>query len=157
MGIQILSFFNEGVTWRIAQTSEGYYHRESSGNPEWLPGIPAGMSLDVVESTFQQFSSTDNSLQPTNISFKTTYREGHSNVEWFIFSSSEGDTFTVKIPPSTFATLQEAFPSRTLPRMRIARLVILQAIHLGLLSVELLPETPLYQTVQSQASKSFPS
>lgn len=155
MGLRILSFFNENVTWRIAQTSEGFYHRESSGVPEWLPGIPSGMKLEVVESTFEQFSSTDNSLQPTNLSFKLTYRVGHSNEEWFIFSSSDDDTFSVKIPLSTFATLQEAFPSRTLPRMRIARLVLLQAIHLGLLSVELLPETPLYQTIQSQVSQSF--
>ena len=123
--------------------------------PEWLSGIPSGMNLEVVESTFQQFSSTDNSLQPTNLSFKLTYRVGHSNEECFVFSSSEGDTFLVKIPPETFATLREAFPSRTFPRMRIARLVIQQAIHFGKLNVELLPGTPLYQTIQSQLSQSF--
>ena len=156
MPLRILSFVNENVTWRVAQTSEGYYHREHSGMPEWLAGLPSGVSPDVAESTFQQFSSTDNSLQPSNLAFKLTYRVGQSNVDYFIFSSPDGDPFTVKIPPTTFATLQEVFPSHTIPRMRLARLVVQQAIHLGLPSVELLPGTPLYKTVQSQLSESFP-
>ena len=153
MELRILSFFNENVTWRIAQTSEGFYHREPSGMPEWQPGIPSGMDLEVVESTFQQFSSADNTIQPTNLSFKLTYRVGHSNEECFVFSSSEGDTFSVNIPPETFATLQEAFPLQTLPRMRIARLVIQEAVQLGKLNVQLLPGTPLYKTLHSQLSQ----
>jgi len=153
MPLRILSFFNEGITWRIAQTSDGYYHRELSGMPEWLPGLPSGVALDVVESTFQQFSSTDESLQPSHLSFKLTYRVGHSNVECFIFSSPEGDPFSVKIPPATFATLQEDFPSDAIPRMRIARLAVQQAASLGFPSAELLPGTPLYESVQSQLSK----
>ena len=156
MALRILSFFNENVTWRIAQTPDGYYHREPSGMPEWLAGLPSGMSLDVVESTFQQFSSTDNSLQPTSLSFKLTYRVGRSNLECFIFSSPEGDPFSVQISPATFETLQEEFPSNTLPRMRIARLVVQQAIELGLPSVELLPGTQLYKTVRLKIAESFP-
>ncbi len=156
MALQILSFFNENVTWRIAKATDGYYHRESSGMPEWLAGLPAGVSLDVVNSTFQQFSTTSDSLEPKNLSFKLTYRVGHSNVECFIFSSPEGDTFPVKIPAETFVMLQEAFPSHSLPRMRIARLTVQQAIHSGLPSVELIPGTPLYSKVQSQLSESFP-
>ncbi len=157
MPLRILSFVNENVTWRVAQTSEGYCHREHSGMPEWLEGLPSGVSLDVAERTFQQFPSSGNSLQPSNLAFKLTYRVGHSNVDYFIFSSPDGDPFTVKIPPSTFAMLQEVFPSHILPRMRLARLVVRQAIHLGLPSVELLPGTPLYETVQSQLSESFHS
>jgi hypothetical protein len=156
MPLRILSFFNDNVTWRIAKTPDGYYHREPSGMPEWQAGVPAGMSLDIIESTFQQFSSTDRSLQPTNLSFKLTYRVGHSNVECYIFSSSEGDTFSVKIPIETFKALEKGLSSDTIPHMRIARLVIQQAIQSGLPSVELLPETPLYKKVQSELSGSFP-
>ena len=110
----------------------------------------------MVKSTFQQFPSTDDSLQPSHLSFKLTYRVGHSNVECFIFASPEGDPFLVKIPPATFAALQEAFPSIAIPRMRIARLAAQQAIHLDLPSVELLTGTPLFETVQSQLSESLP-
>ena len=156
MPLRIISFFNENVTWRIAKTPDGYHHREPSGMPEWLAGLPSGMSLDIVESTFQQFSSTDNSLQPTNLSFKLTYRIGQSNVECFIFSSPEGDTFSVKIPLETFETLQKSLSSHTIPHMRIARLVVHEAIRFGLPSVELLPGTPLYKTVESQLSELFP-
>jgi hypothetical protein len=156
MPLKILSFFNEGVTWRVAQTPEGFSHRELSGMPEWLPGLPSEISLDIVESTFQQFSSKEDSLQPCNLTFKLTYRVGHSNVECFIFSSPEGDPFSVKIPLATFTTLQEALPSGAIPRMRIARLAVQHAISLGFPSVELLPGTPLYMTVLSQVSESFP-
>jgi hypothetical protein len=62
----------------------------------------------------------------------------------------------VKIPLATFTTLQEALPSEAIPRMRIARLAVQQAINLGFPSVELLPGTPLYVTVLSQVSESFP-
>ncbi len=155
MALRILSFFNEDVTWRIAQTPDGYYHRDPSQMPEWLVGIPSGMSKDIVESTFQQFPVEGTSLQPTKLSFKLTYRVGHSNVECFIFSSSEGDTFSVKLSPTTFTALQKAFPSETLPRMRIARIVVQQAIKLGFPSVDLLPGTPLYKAVRSQLSESF--
>jgi hypothetical protein len=155
MSLRILSFVHDNVTWRVAQTPKGYYHRAHSGMPEWCAGLPAGISVDVAESTFQQFPSTDNSLQPSNLAFKLTYRVGDSNDEYFIFSSPEGDPFLVKIPPTTFATLQEVFPTHTIPRMRLARLVVQQAIHLGLPSVELFPGTPLYETIQSQLSESF--
>lgn len=156
MPLKILSFFNENVTWRVAHTPDGYYHRELSGLPEWLVGLPSDMSLDIVNSTFQQFSSTDHSLEPSKLSFKLTYRIGHSNVECFIFSSPEGDPFSVKISPSTFATLQDEFPSNPIPRMRIASLAVQQAIGLGLPSVELLPGTPLYETLRLQVAESFP-
>ena len=123
--------------------------------PEWLTGLPSELSAEVVEDTFQQFPAADTSLQPSNLSFKLTYREGHSNVECFIFASPDGDQFLVKIPPTTFAALQEATPSQTHPRMRIARLVVQQAMDLGFPSVELLPGTPLYKTLQSQLSELF--
>ncbi len=155
MPLRILSFVNENETWRVAQTPDGYYYRETSGMPDWLPGLPSAIKIDVVVNTFQQFSSTDSSLVPSKLSFKLTYRVGHSNMECFIFSSSEGDLFSVKIPPHTFVALQEDFPSNTIPRMRLARLVVQQAVSSGFPSVELLPETPLYKTVQSQLSESF--
>ena len=155
MSLRILSFFNEGVTWRIAQSSDGYYHRNISGMPDWLAGIPSEISLDMVESTFQQFSSQENAIQPSSLSFKLTYRVGQSNVDCFIFCSPEGDQFSVQVPPATFETLQGAFPSDPIPRMRVARLVVQEAIRLGLPDVELLPGTPLYEAVQSQVSKLF--
>ncbi len=154
MSLRILSFANENATWRVAQTPDGYYHREMTGMPEWLPGLPSAIKIDVVVSTFQQFSSTDSSLVPSNLSFKLTYRVGHSNMDCFIFSSPEGDLFSVKIPPHTYVALQEDFPSNSVPRMRLARMVIQQAVLSGYPSVELLPETPLYKTVQSQLSES---
>lgn len=156
MSLKILSFFHEGVTWRVVKTPEGYSHRNHSGMPEWLPGLPSEIALDIVESTFQQFTSNEDALQPCDLTFKLTYRVGHSNVECFIFSSAEGDPFSVKIPLATFAALQEALPSETIPRMRIARLAVQQAISLGFPSVELLPGTPLYVTVLSQVSGSSP-
>jgi hypothetical protein len=114
------------------------------------------MSLDIVKSTFQKFSSTDHSLDPSQLSFKMTYRIGHSNMECFIFSSPEGDPFSVKISPSTFATLQDEFPSNPIPRMRVARLIVQQAIGLGLPCVELIPGTPLYETLLLKIAESFP-
>ena len=156
MALRILSFFYENVSWRIAQTPDGYFHREPSSTAEWLPGLPDGLSLEIVDSTFEQFSSTDHSLQPTNLSFKLTYKLGQSNEEYFIFSSPEGDTFSVRISPATFATLQEAFPTTILPPLRIANLVVHEAIRLGFPSVEFLPGTQLYQTIHSQISESFP-
>ena len=156
MPLRILSFFNEGMTWRVAQTREGYYHREISGLPEWLAGLPSDVTLDVAESTFQQFSSNKSHLTPSTLSFKLTYHVGKSNVECFIFSSPEGDPLSVNIPQSTFAALQQAFPSEAIPRMRLARLAVQEAIHLGLPSVELLPGTPLYEAVQFQLKKSIP-
>lgn len=157
MPLKILSFFNEGTTWRVAQTREGYYHREISGMPEWLAGLPSDITLDLVESTFQQFSSKESHLTPSALSFKLTYQVGKSNVECFIFSSSEGDPLSVNIPQSTFAALKEAFPSESIPRIRLARLAVEQAIKLGLPSVELLPGTPLYDSVQSQLKNSLPN
>jgi hypothetical protein len=155
MPLRILSFFHEGVTWRVVKTPEGYSHRNLSAMPEWLPGLPSEIAPDIVESTFQQFTSNED-FQPCDLTFKLTYRVGHSNVECFIFSSPEGDPFSVRIPLATFAALQEALPSETIPRMRIARLAVQQAIILGFPSVELLPGTPLYVTVLSQVSGSSP-
>ncbi len=77
-------------------------------------------------------------------------------MECFIFSSSEGDTFSVKIPLETFQALQQNLSSDTIPHMRIARLVVHEAIRFGLPSVELLTGTPLYNSVQSQLSALFP-
>lgn len=154
MALRILSFFIEGVTWRVAQTSTGYCHRDLSSMPEWIPGIPSGVDQDIVDSTFQQFSSEDDSLQPHNMTFKLTYRVGHSNIECFIFASPDGDLFSVKIPPATFTALQEALPSQTIPRMRVARLAVQQAISCGLPGIELLPGSQIYETVKSQLSGS---
>ncbi len=144
------------MTWRVAQTTEGYYHRETSGMPEWIAGLPSDITLDVVESTFQQFSSKESHLTPSTLSFKLTYRVGKSNDECFIFSSPEGDPLSVSIPQSTFAALKEAFPSIAIPRIRLARFAVQQAINVGLPSVELLPDTPLYESVQSQLKNSLP-
>jgi hypothetical protein len=155
MALRILSFFIEGVTWRVAQTPTGYCHRGLSSMPEWSPGIPSGVAQDIVDSTFQQFSSEDDSLQPQNITFKLTYREGFSNIECFIFSSPDGDLFSVKIPPVTFTALQEALPSQTIPRMRVARIAVQQAIAFGLPGIELLPGSPIYEAVKSQLSGSL--
>ncbi len=155
MGLKIISFFNEGVTWRVAQAADGYYHRELSGMPEWRPGLPSNITQDVVENTFKQLSTTDDSLHPGHLAFKLTYQVGHSNLECFIFSSPEGDPFLVKIPAKTFVSLQEAFPSEVIPRMRVARLVVDQAIQLGLPTLELLPDSPLYDTIHSQMALSF--
>ena len=155
MPLRILSFFNEGMTWRIAQTREGYYHREASGMPEWVAGLPSDISLDVVDSTFQQFSPEDSPITPSTLSFTLTYQVGKSNVECFIFSSPEGDPLSVNIHQATFVALQEDFPSQVIPRMRLARLAVQQAIHLGLPSVELLPGTPLYEAVQLQLKKTI--
>lgn len=123
--------------------------------PEWIAGLPSEVALDVVESTFQQFSSKEFHLIPSRLSFKLTYQVGKTNVECFIFSSPEGDPLSVNIPQSTFAALQQAFPSEAIPRMRLARLAVQQAISLGLPSVELLPDTPLYESVQSQLKNSI--
>lgn len=154
MALQILSFFIEGVTWRVAKTSTGYCHRGLSTMPEWIPGIPSGVSQDIVENTFQQFPSDDDSLQPHNITFKLTYRVGSSNIECFIFSSPDGDLFAVKIPPVTFIALQEALPSQTIPRMRVARLAVQQAIASGTPGIELLPGSKIFESVKTQLSGS---
>ncbi|GJL58785.1 MAG: hypothetical protein NPIRA03_16420 [Nitrospirales bacterium] len=154
MALRILSFFIEGVTWRVAKTPTGYCHRGRSSMPEWIPGIPSGVSQDIVESTFQQFPSDDDSLQPHNITFKLTYRVGSSNIECFIFSSPDGDLFSVRIPPATFIALQEALPSQTIPRMRVARLAMQQAIVFGVPGVELLPGNNIYESVKSQLAGS---
>jgi hypothetical protein len=154
MALRILSFFIEGVTWRVAQTPTGYCHRDLSSMPEWNPGIPSGVAQDIVDSTFRQFASEDESLQPHNMTFKLTYRIGHSNIECFIFASPDGDLFSVKIPPVTFTALQEAFPSQTIPRMRVARIAVQQAIAFGLPGIELLPGSQIYEVVKSQLSGS---
>lgn len=154
MALRILSFFIDGVTWRVAKTPTGYCHRDRSNVPEWLSGIPAGVDAEIVDSTFQQFASEDDSLQPHQLTFKLTYRIGHSNMECFIFASPDGDLFPVKIPPGTFTAFQEAFPSQLIPRMRIARLAVQQAIIYGLPGVELLPESPIYDMIKSQLAES---
>lgn len=154
MALRILSFFIEGVTWRVAKTSTGYCHRSLSTMPEWTPGIPSGVTQDIVESTFRQFPSEDDALQPHNITFKLTYRVGSSNIECFIFSSPDGDLFSVRIPPVTFIALQEALPSQTIPRMRIARMAVQQAIASGLPGTELLPGSKIYESVKLQLSGS---
>jgi hypothetical protein len=112
------------------------------------------VAQDIVDSTFRQFASEDDSLQPHNMTFKLTYRVGHSNIECFIFASPDGDLFSVKIPPVTFTALQEALPSQTIPRMRVARLAVQQAIACGLPGIELLPGSEIYETVKSQLSVS---
>lgn len=152
MALRILSFFIEGITWRVAQTPTGYCHRDLSTIPEWISGIPSGVEQDIVDSTFRQFASEDNSLQPHNITFKLTYRVGFSNIECFIFSSPDGDLFSVKIPPATFTALQEALPSQSIPRMRVARIAVEQAIAFGLPGIELLPGSEIYETVKSRLS-----
>ena len=155
MPLRILSFFIEGVTWRVAQTPDGYCHRALSNIPDWVAGIPSGITLDTVENMFQQFAPEDHSTQPQNINFKLTYRDAHSNMECFIFFSPEDDLFSVNIPSTTFATLQKSFPSETIPSMRVARLAVHQAIASGFPSITLVPGTPLYDTIQSHLSKSF--
>jgi len=154
MALRILSFFIEGVTWRVAKTPMGYCHRGLSTIPEWIPGIPSGVAQDIVESTFQQFPSEDDSLQPHNITFKLTYHVGSSNIECFIFSSPDGDLFSVRIPPGTFIALQEALPSQAIPRMRVARMAVQEAIGSGLPGIELLPGSKIYESVKSQLSGS---
>lgn len=156
MSLKILSFFIEGVTWRVAQTSEGFFHWGPAEVPEWKAGIPEGIDKKIVESTFRQFSSDDDSLQPHGLVFKMTYRIGRSNTECFIFSSPEGDLFSVKIPPATFAALQETFPSQTLPRMRIARIAVEQALSAGLPELELVPAGSIYEAVQSKLKAFLP-
>ncbi len=154
MALRILSFFIEGVTWRVAQTPTGYCHRDLSNVPEWIPGIPSGVALEMVESTFRQFADEDDSLQPHNITFKLTYRVGHSDIECFIFASPDGDLFSVKIPPGTFTSLQEALPAQVIPRMRVARIAVQEAIARGLPGIELLPGSPIYERVKSQLAGS---
>ncbi|MGD9852643.1 MAG: hypothetical protein AB7T38_15405 [Nitrospirales bacterium] len=156
MSLKILSFFIEGITWRVAQTSEGFFHWGPAEVPEWKAGIPAGIAKEIVESTFRQFSSDDDSLQPHNLTFKMTYRIGRSNAECFIFSSPEGDLFSVKIPPATFVALQEAFPSHSLPRMRVARIAVEQALSSGLPELELMPVGSIYESVKSKLKSFLP-
>ena len=124
--------------------------------PEWKAGIPAGIDKEIVESTFRQFSSDDDSLQPHGLTFKMTYRIGRSNTECFVFSSPEGDLFSVNIPPATFAALQETFPSQSLPRMRIARIAVEQALSAGLPELELLPAGTIYESVQTKLKAFLP-
>ena len=155
MALRILSFFIEGVSWRVAQTPDGYFHRALSSLPDWVEGIPSGTTLETVENTFQQFSSQDHSTKAQNINFKMAYRDEHSDIECFIFSSPEGDLFSVKIPPTTFFTLQKSFPSETIPKMRVARFAVQKAITSGFPTTTLVPNTPLYDTVQSDLSQSF--
>ena len=150
MSLKILSFFIEGVTWRIARTSEGFFYWGPREVPEWKAGIPEGITKEIVESTFRQFSSDDDSLQPHCLNFKMTYRIGRSNTECFVFSSPEGDLFSIKIPPATFVALQEAFPSQSLPRMRVARIAVEQALSSGLPEMELIPSGSLYESVKSK-------
>lgn len=152
MSLRILSFFIEGVTWRVAQTADGFFHWGPTEVPEWKAGIPAGVTQEIVESTFRQFSSEDASLKPHHLVFKMTYRIGRSNTECFIFTSPEGDLFSVKIPPATFTALQEAFPTQTVPRMRVARITVEQALSSDLPEVELLPGGPLFENVKSKLS-----
>ena len=140
MSLRILSFFIEGVTWRVAQTSEGFFHWGPAEVPEWKAGIPAGIDKEIVESTFRQFSSDDDSLQP----------------QCFVFSSPEGDLFSVSIPPATFAALQETFSSQSLPRMRIARIAVEQALSAGLPELELLPAGSIYESVQTKLKAFLP-
>ncbi|MDR4494168.1 MAG: hypothetical protein AB7P17_07480 [Nitrospirales bacterium] len=156
MSLKILSFFIEGVTWRIAQTREGFFHWGPAEVPEWKAGIPTGIAKEIVESTFRQFSSDDDSLEPHRLTFKMTYRIGRSNTECFIFSSPEGDLFSVKIPPATFSALQEAFPSQALPRMRIARIAVEQALASDLPELELLPSGSIYESVTSKLKSFLP-
>jgi hypothetical protein len=153
MALRILSFFIEGVTWRVAQTPNGYCHRDCSTMPEWISGIPSGVAKDIVDSTFQQFPPEDNSLQPHEMTFKLTYRIGHSNIECFIFASPEGDLFNVRIPPATFTALQEALPSQTIPRMRVARIALQHAISFGLPGIDLLPDSQIFESVKSHLVK----
>ena len=152
MSLRILSFFIEGVNWRVAQTADGFFHWGQAEVPEWKAGIPAGVTEEIVESTFQQFSSDDDSLKPQQLTFKMTYRIGRSNTECYIFASPDGDLFSVKIPPATFVALQEAFPSQTLPRMRVARFAVEQALSSDRPEVELLPGNPLFEGVKSKLS-----
>lgn len=156
MSFRILSFFIEGVNWRVAQTPGGYFHRGTEGMPEWKSGIPAGIASEVVESTFGQFTDGPPSLEPRNINFKLTFRIGHSDTDCFIFSSPEGDLFSVKIPQATFTALQEAFPTQSLPRMRIARMAVQQALAEGFPEIELLAGGTVYDAVKSQITSSLP-
>jgi len=150
MSLRILSFFIEGVTWRVAQTAEGFYHWGRTEVPEWKAGIPAGVTRETVENTFRQFPSNDDSLKPHHLTFKMTYRIGRSNTECFIFSSPEGDLFSVKIPQATFTALQEGFPTQALPPMRVARITVEQALSAEMPEVELLPSGPLFEVVKSK-------
>ncbi|HQU27631.1 MAG: hypothetical protein KC563_04530 [Nitrospira sp.] len=152
MSLRILSFFIEGVTWRVAQTADGFFHWGQTEVPEWKAGIPSGVTQEIVESTFRQFSTDDDTLKPNQITFKVTYRIGRSNTECFIFTSPEGDLFSVKIPPTTFTALQEAFPTHTIPKMRVARIAVEQALSSDLPEVELLPGSPLFEGVKTKLS-----
>lgn len=156
MNLRILSFFIEGTTWRVAQTSGGYFHRRQGDVPEWKAGIPSGISPEIVKSTFGQFSSNDVSLCPQTIKFKLTYRIGHSQTDCYIFSSSEGDLFSVKIPAATFMALQELFPTQTLPRMRVASLTVQRALAEGFPESELLPGSSLYEAVKAKIASAIP-
>ena len=150
MALRILSFYVEGVTWRVAETLNGYSHRQPSGMPEWQSGIPEGISEDVVATTFNQFSPDDPSLSPTRITFKLTYRVGLSEIDCYLFSSSEGDLFSIKIPPATFHALHKAFPYQSFPQLRVARLAVEQAIHHGVPECELAPESIIFEQVRNQ-------
>jgi hypothetical protein len=124
--------------------------------PEWKSGIPSGIDPEVVESTFGQFTDGHTSLEPRTINFKLTFRIGHSDTDCFVFSSPEGDLFSVKIPQATFSALQEAFPTQSVPRMRIARMAVLRALVEGFPEIELLVGGTVYNAVKAQIASSLP-
>ncbi len=117
--------------------------------PEWFPGIPDGISEEVISNTFDQFPEDDPTLLPAQVRFKLTYRVGLSEIDCYLFSSSEGDVFSVKIPPSTFNALQKAFPYQTFPRLRIARLAVEEAIAHGVPECELVPDSTIFEHVRN--------
>ncbi len=150
MALRILSFYIEGTTWRVAETPTGFQHRQLSDSPEWLPGIPDGITHDVIANTFSQFSPEEPNLYPADVTFKLTYRIGLSETDCYLFSSSEGDLFSIKIPPDTFRVLQKALPFENLPRLRVARLAVENALALGMPECELTPDNSVFEHVRNQ-------
>ena len=150
MATKILSFLKDGKHWRIMKVPQGYYHRSVPNPSEWLSGIPAMLSQEEIEDSFQQLSPDASLLKLTDLQYKSTHHIGATNTVCVNFVTTSDDVFTITIPSDTVHALQAAAKRKKIPELRIARIALEYLVDQGLPNVEVEAGSAVFDLVKGR-------
>ena len=133
----------------------GYYHRSVPNPPEWLSGIPAMLSQEEIDDSFQQLSPSASLLKLTDLQYKSTHHIGATNTVCVKFVTTSDDVFTISIPSNSVHALQAAVKVKKIPELRVARLALEYLVDQGLPEIEVESGSAVFDMVKARLIESL--
>ena len=150
MATRILSFLKDGQHWRIMKVARGYYYRGVPNSPEWLSGIPATLSQEEIEDSFQQLSPNASLLKMSDLQYKSTHQIGATNTVCVKFVTTSDDVITITIPIESVHALQAAAKMKKIPELRIARIALEYLVDQGHPEIEVESGSAVFDLVKAR-------